>query len=531
MASPFDRNMGYFGLPQIGTGAPSISPQESAQIQWLNAGGQAPAAAPVQANDDWDDEDWKIATMTGDPLGVKQMWEQYRGQQDEQGFMEGLGKIDWRNKDSKQKVGELLSQYPRGATSTGLNYMKIMDDLMAPEVDKFETEVAGYGAPYLQAYKTGRASGKSAQEAFAEAVTKRNTDLATAKASITKPWTDRLSDKEAAAVREAAGAARTLQDFEDEFAGVQKDNPSLTRDAYVKQFKGDASFADYKARRLMEAAGGLMQDFGLQPKEAAQILGLNIGGPQQAPSPWPTAAPTSFGTPQMVPQAAPVPAALPTVQTPPTRTTEFNFPTLGDDMAPSPTRQAIQGVKDAVGNVISNVKFDPIQSLATAVQPGGVQVMAAMPAPSTEQQNQAWTSAKQKVRDFIDKIPGDDQQKLKVLGSLLTEQPIPHDFFTKEKAKDGRIAYVPAGSALQDALRESDPKLGRFALKDKNGSREWADVARVVAQEEMAKLGLAKTPASQPTSQPSQVTTRAQYDALPSGTRYVDSNGRVAVKK
>jgi hypothetical protein len=135
------------------------------------------------------------------------------------------------------------------------------------------------------------------------------------KATSVKPWMERLSDKEAAAVREAATAAKALDDFETEFASVQKDNPGITRDAYVKQFKGDPSFEAYKARRLMDSASSLMQDFGLQPREAASILGLSLpqGGTVPSTSPWEDR--TTTGNTEQVPTAptAIIPPATPTV--------------------------------------------------------------------------------------------------------------------------------------------------------------------------------------------------------------------------
>lgn len=372
-----------------------------------------------------------------------------------------------------------------------------------------------------------------------------------AKGATAKPWYERLGKTAAEDVRTVAKETKALADFEDEYAKVLADNPGLTKDAYVKQFKGDPDFNSYRTRRLAEAIPSLVQEYSLTPQEAAQVLGLGGMIPQATTATDPFADRTTFGpaaqeAPTVAPQSSPgasspVPGApisqadlkrLELAPTAPKTDTGFNFPTLGDDMPEGPVTSAIKATKQAASNLASNIKFDPMQALAQATSPGGVTQMAAIPAPTAEQQNKEWTAAKQKVRDFIASIPGDDQQKLKILGSLVSEQSIPHDFFTKKKATEGDRAFVPAGSALEEALREMDPKLRSTALKDKDGVKRWKDIAKVVAQEEMAQRGLINASAGDPqAANVAKVTSRAQYDALPSGTPYTDSNGRRAVKK
>lgn len=62
------------------------------------------------------------------------------------------------------------------------------------------------------------------------------------------------------------------------------------------------------------------------------------------------------------------------------------------------------------------------------------------------------------------------------------------DFFTKKKAQ-GNKAFISTASALEDAMMEAFPDLPKAALKDKDGVREWKDVARMVALEELENLG------------------------------------------
>lgn len=99
------------------------------------------------------------------------------------------------------------------------------------------------------------------------------------KAEDNKPWQERLSFKEGEAIRTAARGAKegAFDDFEAEFTEqtTKKDEPFKgTRDEYVKQFKGDPDFNSYKQRRLMETGQTLMDEYGLNAEEAAQVLGI-----------------------------------------------------------------------------------------------------------------------------------------------------------------------------------------------------------------------------------------------------------------
>lgn len=448
----------------------------------------------------------------------------------EAGFMESI------RENPKTGYQRFLQQNPLATLSPMVRAYVSTQSRMGGGSNR-EEDLAKLGAPYLQTYRQGVRGGKDELEAFADAVSQREQDL--------------LKNKPLKAGQDSRLnlTGEPLKEY-NSILSMLSNPPEPTDDekmVYLPPGKKEYSAAEWsdayaKAKNKAQSdAIGKLRQFQSVYGQSHKVPGVPMAGAMApasaaAPtvSPWPVEAPTSFGTPPVDSQTAPaalLPSPAAQTQAQPAKATEFNFPTLGDDMAPSPTRQVLQGVKDAVGNVVSNVKFDPLQSLATAVQPGGIQTMATVAPPTEQQQNQEWTSAKQKVRDFISKIPGDNQQKLKILGSLLTEQAIPHDFFSQKKAADGRVAFVPAGSALQSAMEEADPKLGRTALKDKDGVKEWKDIARVVAQEEMAKTGLVRTPASSSEAPSTRVTTQSQYDALPSGTRYVDSNGRVAVKK
>ncbi len=137
-----------------------------------------------------------------------------------------------------------------------------------------------------------------------------------AKASTTKPWYERIGKTAADDVRTAAKEAKALQDFEDEYAKVLVDNPTLTKDAYVKQFKGDPNYSSYKTRRLAESIPSLVQEYSLTPQEAAQVLGLGGMIPQGAAAQDPFADRTTVGAglpegPPAAPQSPAVAAQAP----------------------------------------------------------------------------------------------------------------------------------------------------------------------------------------------------------------------------
>lgn len=407
------------------------------------------------------------------------------------------------------------------------------------------------------------------------------------KKDAAKPWQERLSFKEGEAIREMARGARELQDFEDEFA---QHGGKLTRDEYVKQFKNAPNFEAYRSRRLSDVGDQAMREYGLSREEAANLLGLQTAAPTGATTaaqadPW---ADRTTSGPLAIPAVAPVPVrtaqgtdpfadrttsgtgaaivpagtpaasapvsqadfkridapAAPAVEAAPVsfeslsqqvaqrgaeqrKAREFSFPTLGDDLEPTPTRTALNAVQTAAQNMISRAKFSPTEALASVVQPGGIASLAMRPAPTVQQQSDDWTKAKDRVRKFVDSLP--EEQRVKALGSFLVEQSIPSDFFTKQKGDSNRRVFLAAGDALRDALKEEGEQ--DFALRDAGGVHGWDQVAKIVAQEELGRRGLVKTPGVTETVERVLVTSPEQWASLPKGTPIRDAQGNLGVKK
>jgi hypothetical protein len=168
--------------------ARQVDPRAYAQAAWLNRGGRAAPARPapsIQDLNQWTDEDHQIAVMSGaDPLGVREAFERYRGQQDEQAFIEGLGQIDWKDPGSKSQVAQLISKNPRGVTQKGLGIMQLLDKLEGTEKDTYRPQVAELGTDYLNAYDTAVKSGKDRDTALAEVSSMRHKNTLADKAKV-----------------------------------------------------------------------------------------------------------------------------------------------------------------------------------------------------------------------------------------------------------------------------------------------------------------------------------------------------------
>lgn len=163
-------------------------PRAAAQAAWLNRGGRpAPVrtAPSLQELNEWTDEDNMIAVMSGaDPLGVREAFERYRGQQDEQAFIQGLGDINWRDPGSKSQVGQLLTRFPRGVTQKGLGIMQLLDKLEGAEKDPYRPQVAELGTEYLDVYDQALKAGADKETAMARAASLRQKNSLAEKARV-----------------------------------------------------------------------------------------------------------------------------------------------------------------------------------------------------------------------------------------------------------------------------------------------------------------------------------------------------------
>lgn len=474
MPSPFDRSMNYFGLPQTGVGQPMLSPQETAQVDWLNAGGNTPApVAPI--SQDWDDEDWKIAALTGDPLGVKQMWDTYKGQQDEQAFIQGLGKIDWKSPGSRQKIGELVAQNPRGLSSEGMNYMRLMDSLMEPEVDKFEAEAAGYGAPYLQAYKTSRAAGKPSQAAFADAVSQRNADVAKAKGTkdTRAPLTGEPA-KEIAGIMSEVFSSQNYEPTNEEKVlflpkGVDPTKASST----------DWSNAYYQARqKKQEEALNKLKSAQAVYGQIYKVPGTGPAGLQAAPSasPWPAEVSTTVGTPTgAVMQPAPTQIAPPTTASVPALPSAMSGARVPVPVSPADLNRVDQDAFAKLQSEISTGKTSESEASRLEREQEFVNREA-----KNAKDNELWETAKQTV---LKNLSAQDLRNLITGGGMTSE-----------------------GEMKTAILRATGKQYNEEAFTDASGKpRAWIEVFRALASDPRSKALFTtpseKSPAKQSTAQ------------------------------
>lgn len=149
--------------------APQPSPGDDGWAAWLNAGGQTPAPQPQVAPDEWTPEDYQIAALSGDPMGVRELVDKYHAADDEQAFMRGLSKIDWSAPSRTKEVNDLLSKSPRGLTNQSMSYMRTMEELnkaQEAKADPYARSVAGGGPQVLAEYHNAVAAGMDPLEAY-----------------------------------------------------------------------------------------------------------------------------------------------------------------------------------------------------------------------------------------------------------------------------------------------------------------------------------------------------------------------------
>ncbi len=153
----------FFRAPQGG--------QDQQLADWLNAGGRTPAPQPVPATDEWTPEDYQVAALSGDPMGVRDLVNKYHAADDEQEFMKGLSKIDWSASPEKRspQINDLLSKAPRGLTNQSLSYMRTMEELNKEHEaknDPYARAIAGGGPQALTEYRAAVAAGMEPLEAY-----------------------------------------------------------------------------------------------------------------------------------------------------------------------------------------------------------------------------------------------------------------------------------------------------------------------------------------------------------------------------
>ena len=128
----------------------SQEPDEEALLRnYLETG--STEFVPQAPTDSWTPEEFQIASMTGDPMGVRQVFDQINQQNDEQEFIKTISEIDWTQPRVANQVSQLIGQNPRAATPENLNWMKFFGQLGGGEDDaQFLDKAAGYGSEALK---------------------------------------------------------------------------------------------------------------------------------------------------------------------------------------------------------------------------------------------------------------------------------------------------------------------------------------------------------------------------------------------
>lgn len=112
--------------------------------------------APAET-DEWTPEEWQIAAMSSDPLGVKQVYDQLKGKQDEETFIRDLSTLDWHSPTIADELGGVVGRHPHVGRE-GLQlmdfYRKLAEDKSKPsrdEEDALFSRAASMGMDALNA--------------------------------------------------------------------------------------------------------------------------------------------------------------------------------------------------------------------------------------------------------------------------------------------------------------------------------------------------------------------------------------------
>lgn len=287
-----------FAMPPVDPFAAPVqqSDEEALLRSFLETGSASPQAAPEVAG--WTEDDWRIAALSQDPMGVRDIYDKTAQEANEADFIRQIAGIDWSAQDPASQIAAVIAANPEGFSKEGASILDLFRDINKQSQPDF-SKVAGYGTAALKAYQDVLGMGGSEADAMAAVA-----DIVNAKKSATtsKPWQQRVTSKAADAVRAIAAEARG-DDFEREFNEVKRGNPNITRDQYVKDYKGAANFNEYIGKKLNDGINRLMRDYGLKQEEALGLLGVNEstapqGQPVIAPAEAPVAAPEVPVAPQ-----------------------------------------------------------------------------------------------------------------------------------------------------------------------------------------------------------------------------------------
>lgn len=546
-------------------------PRAAAQAAWLNRGGRpAPVrtAPSLQELNEWTDEDNMIAVMSGaDPLGVREAFERYRGQQDEQAFIQGLGDINWRDPGSKSQVGQLLTRFPRGVTQKGLGIMQLLDKLEGAEKDPYRPQVAELGTEYLDVYDQALKAGADKETAMARAASLRQKNALAEKARVDvrnkfveaggdldkfdelsqrygTDWAgyrDYLNKNRPLAKLEAAERKALTEAFEGYNSTLSAVDESATDEAKIEAFRKvngrppqttkdwQDAYNLVKQEQIAPALGQLSDLVDLYEGKAIPEAITRIVRPtatqSPAAAPMSIPAPTGASAPQSVPQGVPAPipapAGVPDVPVP----VSSPAPAMLQYQSPEGPRQ-VPVASPGTGVAADLKREQPVTFESLARQTAE---MAANRSRRAAEEKSLASAGEQKKVDAS--YEGWERAKADLLQGVST---VPEFLDVDANTPEHHVKFL---------LKKMGKEWNKPAFTDGYGNtKTWEQVARALAMDPRIlrlKDPNAVAPTSPVTTQQQQqllaslpqVTTREAYDALPSGATYVDSNGRRAMKK
>jgi hypothetical protein len=490
--------------------------------------GETNFAPQVQRPGEWTPEQWQIAAMSGDPMGVREIYNKTAQEGSEQDFIKQLGTIDWTAPDAADRAIKMATQNPSGMTTRAMSIMEMLEKTAAAkktkpvdvdDITKLGTEPFN---EYLKIFKETKSPELARAGAYEKARLRDEKDSSSSGSKVT------FSEKEKEKLDELMSSAlsKTIPSDEEKVAAYNlKNKTTLTGKGDMSKEQWDQAHnlaVESRTEPLLnwvrtKAAAGLP----LTPELKALIA------PVAAPIPTANAipAPVAPGAPVAAPfipavvppvvapvAAPPVTAVVPPVQAAP----KFSFQTY-EEKNPSPYQELKRDISSvaapvaaAASNIVKNIAKAPGDVLSDVILEDDVASKLIQPPADDAAHTKSWQAAKTKVGSLIEKQnPAEMKEKL---AALLLDQSVPPDYFfppgEKSKApkgEDGKAATrVPALTALHAALKVVGVSEPGAAFKGRDGNVTWAQVAQQFAYDQLEKLGepvaqiMGRSPASNP---------------------------------
>jgi hypothetical protein len=218
--SPYAMGPLPFPAPAPVAMQPQVSDDEALLRNFLETGSTEFIPSAPQGNQ-FTPEQWQIAAMSGDPMGVREIYDKTATEASEQEFIKQLSTIDWNASDAADRVVKMIGANPKGFTKQTASMMELFSEIGGKKPSTDLTKIAGYGTAALNKYNEVMAATNDPARAMAAVA-----DLAAASKAASAVDDDRLSlstkQKEALADQYEASANSSEPSDEEKMMAYNK---------------------------------------------------------------------------------------------------------------------------------------------------------------------------------------------------------------------------------------------------------------------------------------------------------------------